>query len=130
MTRHLHISPPHRRDQARATTPRGTRTAAEGLDAETFRGFQLAGELFLLTSFFIEPKLQPSAESLRKLTHEGENRTSIFIPANAIVTVIGGPLNGNRMVEVKWEITLMIFVEDLKARGTLLPQDRTTAASV
>jgi len=27
-----------------------------GLDAETFRGFQLAGELFLLTSFFIEPK--------------------------------------------------------------------------
>src|ERR1019366_3028287 len=27
-----------------------------GLDAETFRGFRLAGELFLLTSFFIEPK--------------------------------------------------------------------------
>jgi hypothetical protein len=27
-----------------------------GLDAETFRGFQLAGELFLLTSFFIEPE--------------------------------------------------------------------------
>jgi hypothetical protein len=37
---------------ARATTPPGTCTAAEGLDAETFRGFQLAGELFLLTSFF------------------------------------------------------------------------------
>jgi len=31
-------------------------TATEGLDAATFRGFQLAGELFLLTSFFIEPK--------------------------------------------------------------------------
>ena len=56
MTRHLNISPLHRRDHARATTPRGTCTAAEGLDAETFRGFQLAGELFLLTSFFIEPK--------------------------------------------------------------------------
>src|ERR1035441_6129884 len=52
MTRHLNISPLHRRDHARATTPRGTCTAAEGLDAETFRGFQLAGELFLLTSFF------------------------------------------------------------------------------
>ena len=35
-------------------TPRGTCTAAGGLDAETFRGFQLAEELFLLTSFFIE----------------------------------------------------------------------------
>ena len=38
---------------ARATTPRGTCTATGGLDAETFRGFQLAGELFLLTSFFM-----------------------------------------------------------------------------
>jgi hypothetical protein len=64
------------------------------------------------------------------INSEGENSTSIFIPANAIVTV-SGPLNGNRMVEVKWVgLTLMIFVEDLKARGTLLPQDRTTAASV
>ena len=35
---------------------KGTCTAEEGLDAETFRGFQLAGELFLLTSFFIEPE--------------------------------------------------------------------------
>jgi hypothetical protein len=26
----------------------------KGLDAETFRGFQLAEELFLLTSFFID----------------------------------------------------------------------------
>ena len=43
MTRHLNISPLHRRDHARATTPRGTCTAAEGLDAETFRGFLLAG---------------------------------------------------------------------------------------
>src|ERR1700676_359181 len=56
MTRHLNISPLHRRDHARATTPPGTCiAAAEGLDVETFRGFQLAGELFLLTSFFIEP---------------------------------------------------------------------------
>ena len=43
-----------RPDHARAATPRGACTAGEGLDAETFRGFQLAGELFLLTSFFIE----------------------------------------------------------------------------
>src|SRR5882724_9135396 len=56
MTRHLNISLLHRRDHARATTPRGTCTAAEGLDVETFRGFQFVGELFLLTSFFIEPE--------------------------------------------------------------------------
>jgi len=28
----------------------------KGLDAETLRGIQLAGELFLLTSSFIEPE--------------------------------------------------------------------------
>jgi hypothetical protein len=52
-SKHLAVFQPH---HARATTPRGTCTAAGGLDAETLRGFQLAGELFSLTSFFIEPK--------------------------------------------------------------------------
>jgi hypothetical protein len=45
-----------RQNHARATTPRGTRTSGRGLDVETFRGFQLARELFLLTSSFIEPQ--------------------------------------------------------------------------
>jgi hypothetical protein len=49
-SKHLAVFQPH---HARATTPRGTCTAAGGLDAETLRGFQLAGELFLMTSFFI-----------------------------------------------------------------------------
>jgi hypothetical protein len=52
-SKHRAVFQPH---HARATSPRGTCTAAGGLDAETLRGFQLAGELFLLTSFFIEPK--------------------------------------------------------------------------
>jgi hypothetical protein len=52
-SKYLAVSQP---DHAPATTPRGTCTATGGLDAETFRGFQLAGKLFLLTSFFIEPK--------------------------------------------------------------------------
>jgi hypothetical protein len=52
-SKHLAVFQPH---HARATTPRGTCTAVEGLDAETLRGFQLAGKLFSLTSFFIEPK--------------------------------------------------------------------------
>jgi hypothetical protein len=50
-SKHLAVS---QLDHAR--TPRGTCTATGGLDAETFRGFQLAGDLFLLTSFLIEPK--------------------------------------------------------------------------
>jgi hypothetical protein len=55
------------------------------------------------------------------MNSEGEDRTSVFIPKNAIVTVINGPLNGSRMVDVKWENhTVMIFVEDLRERGTLI----------
>src|ERR1035437_4058139 len=54
---------------ARVRSPAvSTCTAAEGLDAETFRGFHLAGELFLLISFFIEPNVRPSPERVRKLT--------------------------------------------------------------
>src|ERR1700688_1099573 len=37
-------------------TPRGSCTATGGWMPETFCGFQLVGEVFLLTSFFIEPK--------------------------------------------------------------------------
>jgi hypothetical protein len=49
----------------------------------------------------------------------GQEHSCVLIPQNAIVTVIGGPLNGNRMVDVKWErLTVMMFVEDLKSRGT------------
>jgi hypothetical protein len=54
-------TPPGQESGALYTTPRGTCTAAEGLDAKTFRGFHLAGELFLLTSFFIEPEGRTSA---------------------------------------------------------------------
>ena len=65
-TKHLAVSQP---EHARATTPRrGACIAAGGLDAETFRGFQLAGELFLLTSFFIEPDAHCRGERLRNLT--------------------------------------------------------------
>ena len=58
------------------------------------------------------------------LSSEGGNRTSVLIPKNAVVTIIDGPLNGNRMVNVKWEdLTIMIFVEDLRERGTPLPRE-------
>ena len=41
--------------------------SGRGLDAETFGGAQLAGELFLLTSLFIEPELQREFRSRRHL---------------------------------------------------------------
>jgi hypothetical protein len=51
----------------------------------------------------------------------GQEHLCVLIPKNAIVTVIEGPLNGNRMVDVKWErLTIMMFVEDIRARGTLV----------
>ena len=71
-SKYLAASPP---EHARATTPQGSCTTGVGLDVKTFRGFQLAEELFLLTSFFIEPKVQPSAESLRKLSPTCVNAT-------------------------------------------------------
>ena len=57
------------------------------------------------------------------INSESEDCSSLFIPENAIVTIIEGPLNGNRMVDVKWENhTVMIFVDDLRERGTLIPR--------
>src|SRR5258708_17458002 len=50
-----------RPEHTRATTPRGTCTAAGGLDVDTFRRVPLARELFLLTSFFIKPGARRSS---------------------------------------------------------------------
>ena len=67
-SKHLAVSQP---DHAPATTPRATCSATGGLDAQTFRGFQLAGELFLLTSFFIKPNVHASAERVRGSRRKG-----------------------------------------------------------
>jgi hypothetical protein len=64
MALHLNISPFHGQDHARLRLE--DPHSGRGLDVETFRGFQLAGALFLLTSFFIEPNVRRSAETLRK----------------------------------------------------------------
>lgn len=40
------------------------------------------------------------------------------IPIGAEVEVVGGPLNGNRLVDVRWEgKTVMVFTNDLGDRG-------------
>ncbi len=73
---HLNIAPLHGRNTHALTTPRATCTAAGGLDAETFRGLHLTGELFLLTSFFIEPNAHPSAETVRRAYPEKPRRAT------------------------------------------------------
>jgi hypothetical protein len=55
------------------------------------------------------------------LSSEAENRVSIFLPKDAIVILLEGSLNENRMVGVKWEgRVVMIFADDLRDRGTLI----------
>ena len=46
------------------------------------------------------------------------NRTPVTIPLHAIVTVIGGPLDGDRLIDVLWEgKTIMMFTQDIRTRG-------------
>ena len=42
-----------------------------------------------------------------------------YVPANDIVTVTDGPLNGGRLVDVDWNgKAAMMFVTDLRERAT------------
>jgi hypothetical protein len=48
-------------------------------------------------------------------------RTPVMIPGGASVVLELGPLDGTRMVDIKWEgKTVTIFTVDLRERGTLL----------
>jgi hypothetical protein len=42
-----------------------------------------------------------------------------MIPASATMRVVEGPLNGNRIVDVRWKgDTVMVCAQDLRERGT------------
>ncbi len=48
-------------------------------------------------------------------------RTAVHIPKDSIVTIVAGPLDGERMIDVTWVgKTVMIFVQDLRERGELV----------
>ena len=53
----------------------------------------------------------------------GGKRLPLTVPSGSIVTVVDGPLNGTRLVEVDWDgdIVLM-FTQDLQRLGTLIEQ--------
>jgi hypothetical protein len=53
-------------------------------------------------------------------THNGKLRR-VTIPAKSTITVIDGPFNGARLVDIVWEgKTLMMFTRDLKENGELM----------
>ena len=48
-------------------------------------------------------------------------RVSMLVSAGAIITIVNGPLDGTRLVDVKWDdLSLMMFTVDIRERGTPL----------
>ena len=49
---------------------------------------------------------------------EDGHRKSVIIPIGAVVRVISGPLDNNRLVDVIWEDkSIMMFTQDVRERG-------------
>ena len=47
-------------------------------------------------------------------------RTAVTIPKNSTVTVVAGPLDGERLVDVAWDgKTFILFAQDLRECGEL-----------
>jgi hypothetical protein len=43
------------------------------------------------------------------------------VPSGAIVKVVNGPLNGNRLVDMTWDgKPVMMFASDIRERGVIL----------
>jgi len=52
---------------------------------------------------------------------ENDHRIPITVPVNSIVTVVEGPDDPNRLVDVIWEGTkFMMFTQDLRERAELV----------
>ena len=49
------------------------------------------------------------------------NRGTLIVPVGAVVLLIDGPLDGNRLVDVEWNgESLMMFTLDLRERAELV----------
>ena len=52
------------------------------------------------------------------ISSDDSHRVAVTIPKDAIVTVVNGPLDSNRLVDVLWEgKTVMMFTQDPRNRG-------------
>jgi hypothetical protein len=53
---------------------------------------------------------------------EGQNHPTT-VPTGAVIKVLGGPLNGSRLVDVEWEDkTVMMFTTDIRERCVRLEE--------
>ena len=49
------------------------------------------------------------------------HHASVTIPIGSIIVVTGGPVDGNRLVDVTWnDRPFMMFARDLRSRGELI----------
>ena len=63
-------------------------------------------------------------ETALAILSTGSERLPVTLPINAIIVLIDGPLDGNRLVDVSWEgKTLMMFTQDMRDRCDLLTED-------
>jgi hypothetical protein len=61
---------------------------------------------------------------------ENGKHTPLTIPPGATVTVDDGPLDGTRLIDVKWQQKMvMMFAIDLRDRGTRIDQDQCSERS-
>jgi len=57
-----------------------------------------------------------NSPTLAIIQHDGQNSPTT-IPNGAVVKVVNGPLDGNRLVDVMWEgKTVMMFTTDIRER--------------
>jgi shikimate kinase len=67
----------------------------------------------------IGQRFRLKSPTLAIMTQDGAN-IAIMIPKGAEVEVIDGPLNGNRLLDIRWECkTVMVFTNDIRDRGEL-----------
>ncbi len=66
-------------------------------------------------------RLNEAILSIHSDSENSAHRVPIMVPSGAIVTVMEGPLDGLRLVDVLWDKkTVMMFTVDLRKRATLL----------
>ena len=60
-------------------------------------------------------------ETALAILSTGGERIPVTLPINAILLLVDGPLDGNRLVDVTWEgKTLMMFTQDMRDRCDLI----------
>jgi hypothetical protein len=60
-------------------------------------------------------------ETALAILSTGGQRVPVTLPINAVLILVDGPLDGNRLVDVTWEgKTLMMFTQDMRDRCDLL----------